>query len=190
MRLDQWLDIACLFRTRSEAQKACKGGKVDVTISAIGDADSLQGGTLAVTPLMGADGEVYALAQGNVQVGGFLAQGAAAVVQRGVPTSGRIPNGGTVEREVNFELKGMRAVKVALHNPDLTTADFDGGTVSVRLGNGAGTAWATEPARSRRRRPTTWGRIPRPSSPRTSMATGGPTSPQSTTKAVRTSRSC
>jgi flagellar P-ring protein precursor FlgI len=111
-----------------------------VTISSIGDAESLQGGSLAVTPLMGADGEVYALAQGNVQVGGFIAQGAAAVVQRGVPTSGRIPNGGTVEREVNFELAGMKAVKISLHNPDLTTARRISDAVNAFLGTTASAA--------------------------------------------------
>jgi len=133
-------NVAAVMVTAVLPPFARQGGKLDVTISSIGDAESLQGGSLAVTPLMGADGEVYALAQGNVQVGGFIAQGAAAVVQRGVPTSGRIPNGGTVEREVNFELAGMKAVKISLHNPDLTTARRISDAVNAFLGTTASAA--------------------------------------------------
>jgi flagellar P-ring protein FlgI len=133
-------NVAAVMVTAVLPPFARQGGKVDVTISSIGDADSLQGGSLAVTPLMGADGEVYALAQGNVQVGGFTAQGAAATVTRGVPTSGRIPNGAMVEREVNFELAGMKAVKVALHNPDLTTARRIADAINAYLGTMASAA--------------------------------------------------
>ncbi len=133
-------NVAAVMVTATLPPFARQGGRVDVTISSIGDADSLQGGTLAVTPLLGADGEVYALAQGNVQVGGFTAQGAAATVTRGVPTSGRIPNGATVEREVNFALAGMKAVKVALHNPDLTTARRIADAINAYLGTTASAA--------------------------------------------------
>jgi len=133
-------NVAAVMVTAVLPPFARQGGKVDVTISSIGDADSLQGGSLAVTPLMGADGEVYALAQGNVQVGGFIAQGAGATVQRGVPTSGRIPSGGTVEREVNFELAALKAVKVSLHNPDLTTARRIADAINAYLGTTASAA--------------------------------------------------
>src|SRR5690606_11637301 len=75
-----------------------------------------------VTPLLGADGEVYAVSQGTVQVSGFSAQGNATSVTKGVPTSGRIPNGAIVEREVPFNMAGMKRVKLALRNPDCHTA--------------------------------------------------------------------
>jgi flagellar P-ring protein precursor FlgI len=93
-----------------------------VTVSALGDSESLQGGTLLVTPLLGADGEVYAIAQGPVAIAGFSAEGAAASITRGVPTTGRIANGALVEREVHFDLANMSTIRLALRNPDLTTA--------------------------------------------------------------------
>ena len=111
-----------------------QGSRIDVNISSLGDADSLQGGSLAVTPLMGADGEIYAVAQGQVQVGGFTAQGDAATITRGVPTSGRIANGAIVEREIDFNLDNMRTVQVALHNPDFTTARRVSDAVNAFLG--------------------------------------------------------
>ena len=111
-----------------------QGSRIDVNISSLGDADSLQGGSLAVTPLMGADGEIYAVAQGQVQVGGFTAQGDAATITRGVPTSGRIANGAIVEREIDFNLDAMRTVQVALHNPDFTTARRVSDAVNAFLG--------------------------------------------------------
>ncbi len=98
------------------------GSRVDVTVSALGDATSLLGGTLLVTPLLGADGEVYSVAQGPVAVAGFAAAGAATTVTRGVPTGGRIASGAIVEREVGFELASMQSVKITLRNPDFTTA--------------------------------------------------------------------
>ena len=94
-------DIAAVMVTANLAPFAAQGGHMDVTVSAMGDAKSLQGGTLLATPLLGADGEVYALAQGPVAIGGFSAQGAAASITRGVPTSGRIANGAIVEREIS-----------------------------------------------------------------------------------------
>src|SRR3546814_10777561 len=75
-----------------------------------------------VTPLFGADGEVYAVGQGPVAVSGFSAQGQAASVTRGVPTAGRIANGAIVEREINFALSRMETVRIALRNPDFTTS--------------------------------------------------------------------
>lgn len=101
---------------------AAQGTGIDVSVSALGDAKSLQGGQLLVTPLMGADGEVYAIAQGAIAVGGFEVQGAAAKISRGVPTQGRIANGAVVERELNFKLAQLTTVRLSLRNPDFTTA--------------------------------------------------------------------
>ncbi len=98
------------------------GSRINVTVSAFGDASSLLGGTLLVTPLVGADGEVYAVAQGPVAVGGFSAQGQGETITKGVPTSGRIPNGAIIEREIGFELKDLSELNILLRNPDLTTA--------------------------------------------------------------------
>jgi flagellar P-ring protein precursor FlgI len=98
------------------------GSRISVTVSAFGDASSLLGGTLLVTPLIGADGEVYAVAQGPVAVGGFSAQGQGETITKGVPTSGRIPDGAIIEREIGFELKDLEELNILLRNPDLTTA--------------------------------------------------------------------
>ena len=88
----------------------------------MGDAKSLQGGTLLVTPLLGADGEVYAVGQGSVAIAGFQAEGEAAKITRGVPTVGRIANGALIEREIEFKLNAQRGLRLTLRNPDLTTA--------------------------------------------------------------------
>jgi flagellar P-ring protein precursor FlgI len=101
----------------------------------MGDATSLQGGTLLVTPLLGADGNVYAVGQGPVAVIGFQAQGEAAKIVRGVPTTGRISNGALVEREIEFALAGAQTVRLALRNPDLTTARRISGAINTMLGD-------------------------------------------------------
>jgi len=132
-------NVAAVIVTATLPPFARQGARIDVQVSSIGDAQSLQGGSLAVTPLMGADGEVYAVAQGSVQVGGFSAQGAAASVQRGVPTSGRIPNGGIVEREIDFSLADMRQAKLSLRNPDLTTARRIAQAINAFLGTTSST---------------------------------------------------
>jgi flagellar P-ring protein precursor FlgI len=88
----------------------------------MGDAKSLEGGTLLVTPLLGADGNVYAVAQGSLAIGGFQAEGQAAKVTRGVPTVGRMPNGAIIEREIDFALNSLGRLRLALRNPDFTTA--------------------------------------------------------------------
>ncbi|MDD7910433.1 MULTISPECIES: flagellar basal body P-ring protein FlgI [Pseudovibrio] len=115
-------NVAAVMVTANLPPFATQGTRIDVSVSALGDSSSLQGGTLLVTPLMGADGEAYAIAQGPVAIAGFQAQGDAASITRGVPTAGRIANGALVEREVEFKLATMRAVRIALRNPDLTTA--------------------------------------------------------------------
>jgi flagellar P-ring protein precursor FlgI len=115
-------NTAAVMVTASLSAFAAQGTHVDVSVSALGDAKSLQGGTLLVTPLFGADGEIYALAQGPVAIGGFKAQGEASTVTRGVPTAGRIANGAVVEREVTYQLASAPSVRLSLRNPDLTTA--------------------------------------------------------------------
>jgi flagellar P-ring protein precursor FlgI len=144
-------DIAAVMVTANLAPFAGQGGHMDVTVSAMGDAKSLQGGTLLATPLLGADGEVYALAQGPVAIGGFSAQGAAASVTRGVPTSGRIANGGIVEREIPFKLADAEALKLSLRNPDFTTAQRMAQAINRYLGGAV--AAATDPATVKIERP-------------------------------------
>jgi len=136
-------NVAAVVVTAVLPPFARQGARIDLNVSSLGNAESLQGGSLAVTPLMGADGEVYAVAQGQVQVGGFTAQGAAATITRGVPTSGRIPNGAIVEREIDFDLQNLKSIKVALHNPDFTTARRISDAVNAFLGTL--TAVATDP---------------------------------------------
>ena len=115
-------NIAAVMVTASLPPFSTQGTKIDVSVSALGDADSLRGGVLLVTPLHGADGEVYAIAQGSVAVNGFSARGQAASLARGVPTNGRIANGAVVEREIAFDLANRKQIKFALRNPDFTTA--------------------------------------------------------------------
>jgi len=128
-------NTAAVMVTATLPAFARQGTRLDVTISALGDASSLLGGTLLVTPLVGADGEVYAVAQGQVAVGGFSAQGDAETVVKGVPTSGRIANGGIIEREFDFALANMETVKVSLRNPDLTTARRMAQAINAFLGS-------------------------------------------------------
>lgn len=130
-------NVAAVMVTASLPPFARQGTRVDVAVSALGDADSLQGGTLLVTPLLGADGEVYAVAQGQVAVGGFAAKGTATTVTKGVPTSGRIANGAIVEREVGFEFANMNELKLALRSPDLTTARRIAQAINTHLGTPA-----------------------------------------------------
>ena len=131
----QTKDVAAVMVTANLPAFAAQGTRIDVSVSALGDAKSLQGGTLLVTPMAGADGEVYALAQGPVAIGGFVAQGQAASVTRGVPTAGRISNGAIVEREVGFSLASQTQLRLSLHNPDLTTAQRVAAAVNTYLGN-------------------------------------------------------
>jgi flagellar P-ring protein precursor FlgI len=137
-------DIAAVMVTANLPPFAAQGSKVDVTVSAMGDAKSLMGGTLLATPLLAADGEVYALAQGPLAVGGFSAQGQAASVSRGVPTSGRISNGGTVEREIGFNLADAPSLRLSLRNPDFTTAQRMAQAINRFIGEP--TASASDPA--------------------------------------------
>lgn len=128
-------NVAAVMVTANLPAFSSQGTRLDVTVSALGDAKSLQGGTLLVTPLLGADGEVYAVAQGSLAIGGFQAEGDAAKVTRGVPTVGRIPNGALIEREVDFKLKAQKALKLSLRNPDFTTARRIAAAVNDFLGS-------------------------------------------------------
>jgi flagellar P-ring protein precursor FlgI len=115
-------NVAAVMVTANLPAFGTQGSRMDVSVAALGDAKSLQGGTLLVTPLLGADGEVYAIAQGSVAINGFRAQGDAATIVSGVPTTGRISSGGLIEREIDFHLGSQTSLRLALRNPDLTTA--------------------------------------------------------------------
>lgn len=130
-------NVAAVMLTANLPPFSRQGSRIDITVSALGDSSSLLGGTLLVTPLLGADGEVYAVAQGQLAVGGFQAQGDAETISKGVPTSGRIANGAIVEREVDFDLAGMDSVKLTLRNPDFTTARRVSQAVNAFLGTAA-----------------------------------------------------
>jgi flagellar P-ring protein precursor FlgI len=137
-------NVAAVMVTATLPPFARQGSRVDITVSALGDADNLLGGTLLVTPLLGADGEVYAVGQGQVGVGGFSAKGDAASVTKGVPTSGRIADGAIVEREISHDLASQRSVKLNLRNPDFTTARRIAQAVNAFLG--AAVAQPTDPS--------------------------------------------
>lgn len=115
-------NVAAVMVTATLPPFTNQGADIDVNVSALGDAESLQGGTLLVTPLMGADSEVYAVAQGPVIISGFTIEGQSANVTQNIPTSGRIPGGAIVEREIDFKLEDLQEVRLALRNPDFTTA--------------------------------------------------------------------
>jgi flagellar P-ring protein precursor FlgI len=142
-------NIAGVMVTANLPPYAKVGNKVDITVSSIGDAKSIEGGILMLTQLKGADGETYAIAQGAIVTGGYLASGQGATVQKNHPTVGRIANGASIEREISYESLRTDAIMIALKEPDFTTArrvaerinDIfagssyakDGGTVTVTL---------------------------------------------------------
>ena len=116
------------------------GGTIDVVVSSLGDATSLRGGTLIVTPLSAADGEIYAVAQGPIAVAGYAAQGINASIVEGVPTGARVENGATVEREVDFAFTELDQVRLALRNPDFVTAQRVEEAIDRVFGSGASEA--------------------------------------------------
>jgi flagellar P-ring protein precursor FlgI len=115
-------NVAAVMVTCDLPPFAKTGNKIDVLVSSIGDAKSLQGGTLLFTPLRGADGEVYAVAQGPVLLGGYMASGSGAQMQKNHVTAGRLVNGATVERELNIQPVSGDSVVISLKSPDFTTA--------------------------------------------------------------------
>ena len=133
-------NIAAVMVTASLPPFARQGIRIDVMVSAMGDAKSLQGGTLIATPLSGANGEVYAVAQGQIATGSVSAQGNNASVTRGVPTSGRIANGAIIENEIDFALDSLKNIRIALRNPDFTTARRISDAINAMLGQPASKA--------------------------------------------------
>lgn len=115
-------NVAAVMVTATLPPFTNQGARIDVTISSLGNAKSLQGGTLLVTPLMAADGEVYAVSQGPVAISGYTASAAAGEVTQNIPTSGRIAAGAIVERELEFKLDDLQEIRLALRNPDFTTS--------------------------------------------------------------------
>src|SRR3990170_3975402 len=128
-------NVAAVMVTANLPAFSTQGTRIDVTVSALGDAKNLQGGTLLVTPLLGADGNVYAVAQGSLAIGGFQAEGEAAKIVRGVPTVGRIANGAVIEREIDFALNRLNQVRLALRNADFTTAKRIASAVNDYIGS-------------------------------------------------------
>ncbi len=128
-------NVAAVMVTGNLPAFGTQGTRMDVTVSAMGDAKSLQGGTLLVTPLLAADGNVYAVAQGSLAIGGFQAEGEAAKITRGVPTVGRIANGALIEREIEFTLNRLSQLRMALRNPDFTTAKRIAAAINDYIGS-------------------------------------------------------
>ncbi len=134
-------NIAAVMVTANLPPFAASGSRIDVTISAMCDSGSLEGGTLIATPMQGADGEVYAVAQGSVAVGSFTATAASgSSLTRNVPTGGRIPNGALVERELKFDLADQTQLRLSLRNPDFTTASRVAGAINAFVGSNAAQA--------------------------------------------------
>jgi flagellar P-ring protein precursor FlgI len=116
-------NVAAVMVTAKLPPFSATGAQIDASVSAMGDAKSLLGGTLLVTPLMGADGSAYAVAQGTVQTGSVSASGASGTtISKGVPTAGRIAGGAIIEKEIGFQLASMQTLRLTLRNPDFTTA--------------------------------------------------------------------
>ncbi|PHZ83335.1 flagellar basal body P-ring protein FlgI [Paremcibacter congregatus] len=137
-------NVAAVMVTASLSPFARPGNRLDINVSSIGDADNLRGGTLIVTPLKGADGEVYAVAQGSIQVSGFSAGGDAGSITQGVPTAGRIPNGGIVEKEVNYSMLTKKELHLSLRTPDFTTSRRIANVINKEMGTK--TAMALDPS--------------------------------------------
>jgi flagellar P-ring protein precursor FlgI len=128
-------NVAAVMVTSTLPAFARQGSRIDISVSALGDATSLRGGTLLVTPMLGADGEVYSVAQGPLVVEGFSAQGNAQTIIKGVPTTARIPSGAIVEREIMFDLAALTQVHLNLRNPDFTTSQRIAQSINGLLGN-------------------------------------------------------
>ena len=131
----QTRDIAAVMVTSELEPFSHDGSRIDVTVSATGDATDLSGGTLLVTPLMAADGDVYAVAQGQLVSSAFSAKGAASSVTRNIPTSAHIANGAVVEKEVPVDLGARHELHLSLRNPDLTTAERMANVINSSVGN-------------------------------------------------------
>jgi flagellar P-ring protein precursor FlgI len=133
-------NIAAVFVTASLPAFARPGMKLDLTVSSIGDAKSLEGGVLLLTPLEGPDGQVYASAQGALTLGGYSAGGAGNSKQVNHTTVGRVAEGGTVERDVSIDLSKLQTVSLMLRDPDFTAGIDIAGEINKSLGKGVATA--------------------------------------------------
>ncbi len=134
-------NAAAVMITANLPAFAQQGSKIDVTVSALCDAKSLSGGQLVATPLQGADQQTYAVAQGPVAIGGFSAEGSSgSSVTKGVPTVGRIASGASIEREILFDLSDQNQLRLALRNPDFTTAERVATAINQAMGPGVATA--------------------------------------------------
>jgi flagellar P-ring protein precursor FlgI len=133
-------NVAAVFVTASLPVFATPGAKLDVTVSSIGDAKSLEGGMLLLTPLYGPDGKVYAEAQGPVVLGGYSAGGAGNSKQVNHPTVARIPEGGLVERDTSFDLRHLSKVSLVLADANFTTAEDVAAVIDQDLGKNAAQA--------------------------------------------------
>lgn len=136
-------NVAAVMVTARLPAFARPGSRIDVAVSSLGNSRSLSGGMLLVTPLTGGDGRVYAVAQGPVQIAGFEASAGGSGASKNTPTSGRVVNGATIERSVDYTL-GDGPVTLALRTPDLTTATRVAAAINAKLGPGA--ARALDPA--------------------------------------------
>jgi len=135
-------NVAAVMVTADFPPFARSGSRLDVTVSAVGDAKSLLGGTLLLTPLRGADGEVYAVAQGPVSLGGGFAfeGGTGTAVKRNHPTVGTISGGASVEREIPVNFAAQKSIRLALHQPDFTTVARVVTAINQTFGEGAAVA--------------------------------------------------
>ncbi len=127
-------NVAAVMVTANLPAFGRQGSRIDVMVSAMGDAKNLQGGTLIATPLQGADGEIYAVAQGQIAVSGIAGRGATQSVVKGVPTAGRIANGAIIENEIPFNLDSLDVIRIALRNPDFTTSRRVADAINAFLG--------------------------------------------------------
>jgi len=133
-------NVASVMVTADLPAFVTEGKRLDVTVSSLGDAKSLQGGTLLQTPLYGADWQVYAVAQGPLSVGGFTAGGGGTSVTKNHVTAARIPEGAIVERAVRMEFADAQGLSILLNTPDFTTARRAADAINERLGTGAASA--------------------------------------------------
>ena len=148
-------NVAAVLITAQLPPFARSGARLDAVVSSLGDASSLEGGTLAMTPLYGSDGEVYAIAQGPLSVGGFSeGGGAGSSVQKNHPTVGRLVGGATVERELPFAIQEKREFELALRHNDFTTALRTAQAINAAVGPEV--ASAPDPGTIRVRFPESW----------------------------------
>jgi flagellar P-ring protein precursor FlgI len=129
-------NVAAVMVTAKMPASSRPGSNLDVAVSSLGDAKSLLGGVLLLTPLKGVDGQVYALAQGPLTIGGFTASGEAATAQKNISTVGRIPNGAVVERGVPFKFNSQESMTVSLNEADFTTVMQVVNRINSNLGGG------------------------------------------------------